>query len=157
MSTILRYVEFLSLGTWLGSIIFLSLVVAPGTFATLSSREQAGAVVSMTLTRLHLLGVIAGVIYLLARAGLYRSAYALLAPAALAVILMVLLTMISQHSVSPRMAQLRAQMGSVDRAPEDSPLRVQFNRLHRVSVQLETLVLLVGLAALFFSVREKPL
>ncbi|MEK6661216.1 MAG: glycerate kinase, partial [candidate division NC10 bacterium] len=44
MSTILRYLEFLSLGTWVGSILFLSFVVAPGAFALLS---DGSAVVEM--------------------------------------------------------------------------------------------------------------
>src|SRR2546426_4520480 len=100
MATILRYLEFLSLGTWVGSIIFLSFVVAPGAFATLGSRDQAGAVVGMALGRLHLLGLIAGVLFLVARAA--RSLFtgrglALLAsPAALAVLVMLLLTLVSQ-------------------------------------------------------------
>ena len=113
----------------------------------------------MALGRLHLLGLIAGVLFLVARAA--RSLFtgrglALLAsPAALAVVVMLLLTLVSQYSVAPRMAHLRVQMVSVDRTPEDSPLRVEFNRLHRVSVRLEVAVLLAGLAALFFTVRNR--
>ncbi len=158
MATILRYIEFLSLGTWVGSIIFLSFVVAPGAFATLGSRDQAGAVVGMALGRLHLLGLIAGVLFLVARAARAlstgRGLASLASPAALAVVVMLLLTLVSQYSVAPRMAHLRVQMGSVDRTPEDNPLRVEFNRLHRVSVRLEVAALLAGLAALFFTVRN---
>lgn len=154
MSTVLRYLEFLSLGTWVGSILYLSFVVAPGAFATLSSREQAGAVVAIALGRLHVLGLVAGVVYLGARVALTRTLGALARPAALAVILMLVLTLVSQHWVSPRMAGLRKEMGSVDRTPENHPLRVEFNRLHRISVQLEVAVLLAGLAALFLTVRE---
>ncbi len=154
MSTILRYLEFLSLGTWVGSILYLSFVVAPGAFATLSSREQAGAVVAIALGRLQVLGLVAGVVYLGARVALARTLGALARPAALAVILMLVLTLRSQHWVSPRMAGLRKEMGSVDRTPENRPLRVEFNRLHRISVQLEVAVLLAGLAALFLTVRE---
>src|SRR5574337_1357719 len=145
MSTILRYVEFLCLGTWVGGIIFLSFVVAPGAFATLSSRDQAGAVVSMALGRLHLLGLAAGAIFLAARVAQAKSFSALSTPAALCVILMLVLTLASQQWVGVRMAALRLEMGSVDRTPETHPLRVEFNRLHRVSVQLEVGVLLAGL------------
>ncbi len=154
MSSILRTLEFLSLGTWLGSIIFLSFVVAPGAFATLGSRDLAGAVVGMALGRLHLLGLIAGLVYLAVRVALARSLSALVAPAALAVILMLLLTLVSQQWLGPRLANLRLEMGSVDRSPADHPLRVEFNRLHRVSVALELAVLLAGLAALFLTVRN---
>jgi hypothetical protein len=64
MSTILHFLEFLSLGTWVVSILFLSFVVAPGAFATLGSRELAGVMVRMALARLHMLGLMAGFLYL---------------------------------------------------------------------------------------------
>ncbi len=155
MSSILRALEFLSLGIWLGGIIFLSFVVAPGAFATLGNRDLAGAAVALALGRLHVLGMIAGLVYLAARATLARSLAALAAPAALAVILMLLLTLVSQQSVSPRLAHLRVEMGSVERTPAHHPLRVEFSRLHRLSVGLELAVLLAGLAALFLSVAER--
>ena len=156
MSSVLRYLEFLSLGTWVGSILYLSFVVAPGAFATLGSRDQAGAVVGMALGRLHALGLLTGVIYLAARLALARALAALAGPAALAVILMLVLTVVSQYGVSARLAHLRVEMGSVERTPEDHPLRVQFNRWHRLSVQLEVAVLLLGLGALFLTTRERP-
>jgi uncharacterized membrane protein len=154
MSTILRYLEFLSLGTWVGGIIFLSFVVAPGAFATLGSRDQAGAVVGMALGRLHWLGVGAGVIYILARALETKSLAALGKPAALLVVLMIALTLVSQVGVTSKLAGLRAEMGSVERTPEMSPLRIEFDRLHQWSVRIEGVVLLAGLAALFLTVRS---
>ena len=153
MTTITRFLEVFALGTWVGGIIYLSFVVAPGAFATLASRDQAGALVGLILARLHLLGWIAGLVYLGAAVARGKSAAALARPAALAVILMLLLTLASQW-VSPRMTALRAQMGSVDQTPMDNPLRVEFNRLHKISVRLEGAVLLLGIAALFLTVRE---
>ncbi len=67
MSTVLRSIEFLCLGLWLGSDVFLSFVVAPGAFRVLGSRDAAGAMVGFALGRMHLLGVICGVVFLLAR------------------------------------------------------------------------------------------
>src|SRR5712692_8669645 len=155
MSTLLRYLEFLSLGVWVGGIVFLSFVVAPGAFATLGSRDQAGAVVGMVLGRLHLLGLVAGIVFLLARVALAKSLSVLGSAAALLVVLMLVLTIVSQYSVSPQMASLRAEMGSIERTPAESPLRAEFDRLHQWSVRLEGGVLLAGLAALFFVIREK--
>ncbi len=154
MSTILRYAEFLSLGTWIGAIVFLSFVVAPGAFSTLGSRDQAGAIVGMSLGRLHVLGLIAGAVFLVTYVAAQRSLAAVATPAALLAVLMMVLTAASQFGVAPRMAALRTQMGSVERTPEASPLRVEFNRLHRVSVRLEVGVLLSGLVALWFTVRS---
>ncbi len=157
MSTVLRFLEFLSLGTWVGSILYLSFAVAPGAFAALGSRDLAGAVVGMALGRLYVLGLVAGAIYLAARMALVRSLAGLASAAALLVVLMLILTLVSQYGVSPRLAALRVRMGSVDATPQDNPLRIQFGRLHRASVQLEVAVLLAGLLALFFTVRERPL
>jgi hypothetical protein len=70
------------------------------------------------------------------------------------VVLMILLTVISQVAVSPRMAALRMQMGSIEATAAGSPLLAEFGRLHTISVGLESGVLLAGMAALFILVRE---
>jgi hypothetical protein len=70
------------------------------------------------------------------------------------VVLMILLTVVSQHAVSPKMATLRVQMGSIQATAADSPLLAEFRRLHRISASLEGGVLLAGLAALYLMVRD---
>ncbi|HEV2386170.1 MAG TPA: DUF4149 domain-containing protein [Candidatus Acidoferrales bacterium] len=154
MTTFFRYLQFLALALWVGAIVYLSFVVAPALFATVTSADQAGAVIGIVLGRLHWMGVWAGVVYLAAALARWRSVAALARPGALAVLLMVMLTLISQRGVFPRIAALGAQMGSIERTPASSPLRRQFNHLHQVSVEIETAVLLLGLAALFFTVRD---
>jgi len=67
---------------------------------------------------------------------------------------MIGLTVASQVAVSPRMAILRVQMGSIEATAEGSPLLAEFRRLHRISVLLESGVLLAGVAAFYFMVRE---
>jgi uncharacterized membrane protein len=152
--TILRSLEFLALGIWLGSDVFLSFVVAPGAFSVLASRNEAGAIVGYSLTRMHWMGVICGVLILLFRLVRARSVASLASPAALCVVLMVLLTVVSQLTVSPSMAALRVQMGSIQATAADSPLLAEFSRLHRISVSLECGVLLAGFAALYLFVSE---
>jgi uncharacterized membrane protein len=154
MSNFLRFVQVFALGTWVGSIIYLSFVVAPGVFGTLANRDQAGSVVGLVLGRLHYIGVIAAVLYLVAGLGLGRSLKALVQPAGLCVVLMLALTVVSQHVVTSRLAALRIEMGSVDATPRDNPLRVEFDKLHRVSVQLEVATLIAGMAALYLTVRR---
>jgi Domain of unknown function (DUF4149) len=153
MTNVLRFIQFLALGTWLGAIIYFSFAVAPALFATLQSRDQAGAIVGIALGRLHHLGIIAGGLYLVAALGLALSPKVFAQPVALAVIAMLLLTIISQHHVTPRMAQLRTQMVSVDATPPDNPLRAEFDHLHKLSVRLEGSVLLLGLVAMFLTAR----
>jgi uncharacterized membrane protein len=154
MSTVLRAIEFLGLSIWLGSDVFLSFVVAPGAFSVLASRDQAGAIVGYSLTRMHWMGIVCGVAILLARVVRMRSFANLVAPVALCVELMILLTVISQVAVSPKMAVLRVRMGSIQATEAGSPLLAEFARLHSVSVGLESGVLLAGMAAMVLMLRE---
>jgi Domain of unknown function (DUF4149) len=154
MSTVLRAIEFLGLGLWLGSDVFLSFVVAPGAFRILASRDQAGAMVGYGLWWMHMIGVVCGITILVARLVRTRTFASLAAPAALCVVLMIGLTVVSQHAVSPKMAALRVQMGSIQATAADSPLLAEFSRLHRISVSLESGVLLAGIAAMYLMVKE---
>ena len=155
MAATLRFLQFFSLGTWVGSILYFSFVVTRGAFSVLPNNDLAGALVGYTLSKLHIIGIVAGVVYLLSTAAVERSIGALAHPAALLVFAMVVFTMASQYSVIARMDVLRAQMGSVDATPAGNPLRVAFDRLHQYSVWLESAVLLSGLVALFLTARQK--
>lgn len=152
----MRTLEFLCLSLWLGSDVFLSFIVAPGAFSVLASRDQAGAMVSFALTRMHIGGIICGVLFLLARLARTRSFASFASPAALCVLAMIAATLISQITVSAKMAALRMQMGSIQGTAADNPLLAEFSRLHRVSVSLESVVLVAGIAAMFLMVRELP-
>ena len=154
MAATLRFLQYLSLGGWLGGIIYF-IVFTQGIFSVMPTKDLAGAVVGYSLLRLHILGIVAGCVYLIATAALEKSAAALARPAALLVFVMILCTMASQYGVIARMDALRAQMGSVDATPAENPLRMAFDRLHQYSVWLESAVLFSGLAALFLTAREK--
>ncbi|MFZ3333733.1 MAG: DUF4149 domain-containing protein [Candidatus Acidiferrales bacterium] len=156
MTSILRFVQVFALGTWLGSIFYFSAAVAPGAFRVLPSQDLAGLLVEFTLRRLHTLGVIAGLLFLIASAAMALLSMGvgkrLILPV-VGVMIMVILTIVSQQIVIRRMNVLRREMGSVIETPKDNPLRVEFDRLHGVSVQLEGATLLIGVAALFLTVR----
>src|SRR6266704_4043189 len=154
MSTLLRTIEFLGLSLWLGSDVFLSFVVAPGAFRILGSRDQAGAMVGYSLTVMHIGGMVCGCVLLLARLVRTKTFASLATPAALCVVLMIALTAISQYTVSSKMAALRVQMGSIQATAADSPLLAEFSRLHRISVSLESGVLLAGIVAMYLTVRD---
>jgi hypothetical protein len=154
VAAILRFLQFLSLGCWVGSIIFF-IVFTQGIFSVMPTKDLAGVVVGYSLARLHVLGIVAGCIYIIATAALEKSVAALARPAGLLVFVMILCTMASQYGVIARMDVLRAQMGSVDATPADDALRVAFDRLHQYSVRLESVVLFSGLAALFLTARQK--
>ena len=156
MNTLLRYLKFLSLGIWVGSIVYMAFVVAPAAFATLPSQDLAGAMVGVVLTKLHWLGVICGGVYVASAVALARSPKGLVRASTLAVIAMIVLTLVSQLGIIPKMNTLRREMGSIEQTSESNPLRRQFDSLHVVSVRVEGAVLLLGLAAIFLTVRELP-
>ncbi len=93
MSAILRFLQFFSLGCWLGGILFFSFVFTQGIFSVMPTSDLAGALVGYTLARLHILGIVAGCVYLIATAALEKSVAALARPAALLVFVMIVCTM----------------------------------------------------------------
>lgn len=155
MTNILRFIQIFALGAWVGSIFYFSAAVAPGAFRVLPNQDQAGALVQFTLERLHSMGIVAALLYLFASVALAQSFKGLIRPAAIGVVLMLLLTFTSQHFVMRRMMALRTEMGSVATTPANDPLRAEFDRLHGISVKLEGAVLLIGFASLFLTVRKQ--
>lgn len=158
MITFLRFLQVLSLGVWVGAAFFVGLLLAPGAFATMPTRELAGNVVGMALARLHLLGYSCGALYLAGSVIAARSVSGLARPAAICVIAMLLLTAVSHHGINAKLADLRAQMtadfGSVEATPRDHPLRSSFGRLHGISSAIELIVLLLGATALFLTLQR---
>ena len=154
MTTALRFLQIFSLGTWVGSIVYF-IVFTAGIFPVVNNNDLTGALVGYALGRLHVMGIIAGVVYLLATVAAEKSVGALVQPAALLVFLMIVCTMASQYGIIARMDALKLQMGSVSATPADNPLRVAFDRLHQYSVRIESVVLLSGIAALVLAARRK--
>jgi uncharacterized membrane protein len=166
MKSLLRFLEVLALSLWVGGIVTLSFILAPGAFRMLPAHE-AGSLVGVMLTRVHLLGYFAALLFLGVRVAgtqlspptesFSRSAL-LVRHVVLIVLLMFLRTVISQQGVRPRIDAVRAEMiatsGTAERAPKDSLLRGEFNHLHRMSVHIEGGVFLLGLVAMFFVARE---
>jgi hypothetical protein len=155
MTNALRFVRVFALGAWVGAIIYFAAVVTQGAFAVLPNRDTAGLMVGYTLGGLHLMGLIAAVIFVAASVAIAKSLKAFVEPAVIGVILMAVLTTASQGYVIPKMAMLRTQMVSVEATPGNDPRRIEFDRLHGISVDLEVGVLLIGLASLFLAAREK--
>ncbi len=148
---------FLSLTVWIGGIIFLSFVEAPTAFHVLPSRHMAGTVVGHSLGILHWMGLFAGVVFLgssILLSSLTTGSAQLLAARHVLIILMLLLTAVSQFGISPKMAALRAQFGDIDTVATTDPGRMQFDALHVWSVRLEVAVLALGIGALFCTARQ---
>ncbi len=154
--SILRFLMLLSLTVWIGGIIFLSFVEAPTAFSVAPTRHIAGTLVGHSLTILHWIGLFAGVIFLgssMLLSSLTAESAQPLAARHILLCAMLLLTLISQFGISPKMASLRSQFGDIDTVPADNPARMQFDALHHWSVRLEVVVLLLGLAVIYLTAQ----
>ena len=150
----LRFLMSLSLILWIGGILFFVLVMARTLFAVLP-RHLAGSVVNPTLNQLHWIGIVSGIVFLassLAYSRITAGEFHLFAASHVLVVLMLILTCISQFAVTPQMAPLRAQMATQDSATPG--LQSQFDALHAWSTRLEGGVLLLGLVLVYLTARE---
>jgi len=155
--SVLRFFMLLSLVIWVGGIVYFAAVVAPTVFTVLPSRHLAGLVVNRSLTLLHWIGIVCGGVFITLSFLHAYYVYGIPQPAAarnLLVLAMLVLTLVSQMVVAPKMAALRADMGEIDNIAVTDARRVEFNHLHQWSTRLEVAVLLLGLAALFVIARE---
>jgi hypothetical protein len=168
MRSVLTTLSLLALGLWLGALL-LFVQVAAVAFGSLpplflnpaEGIHGAGLVVGGTLRHLHYMGLICGVLFLvfsfLLRA---RVRWHSVVPQAVLVLLMVLLTAYSQFSIIPRMETAQASVGGsvgIAALPESSPARATFDALHRDSVHVEGLVLILGFIAFAFAGRPHSL
>ena len=154
----LRFLMLLSLVVWLGGLIFFAFVLAPTAFSPglLPTRHLAGSIVGRSLDRLHYMAIVSGIIFLIASMLYSRMASGNARPLAarhILIVLMLLLTVISQFAISPKMHAIRAEVGVIDNVPPDSPLRLEFDRLHMWSEKFEVAVLLLGLVALYMTAQ----
>jgi len=154
MRTFFRFLRLLALGCWIGAIVYFVAVVTRGAFAVLSTHEEAGLLVGYALSGLHMIGLVAAAVFMIASLARRKFVRAFVEPVVLGVILMAALTAGSQYIVNPRMDALRRQMGSVEATPPTDPRRAEFDRLHSTSVDLEGAVLVIGLVALFLAGRD---
>jgi hypothetical protein len=147
----------LALIVWVGGIIFFAFVEAPTLFTVLPTTKLAGDVVSASLTRLHWMGLISGLIFLACSLIYNWQKHQQFRPFALShifAVLMLLLTAHSQFGISPRMRELRTEMQNPDSASPFRAQREEFDRLHAWSTRLEGSVLLLGLGVVFLTAKE---
>jgi hypothetical protein len=141
---------FLSLVCWLGGMVFFSALVAPIVFKELPMAE-AGKFVSALFPRYYLLSYVCGglgvflAIYLCA----VRTPRVWWALAAIALIIALGLSAYAGAVVRPQADAIRTV---TEEANPDPVRRAEFDRLHRLSVQLNGAVMALNLAALLSSV-----
>ena len=162
MLTTLRVLRLLPFVLWLGSLLFFAAVLAPVAFSPeVIERTHGlavpGLIVGTALGRLHLIGLSCGVVLLVVTV-LLRLAGGMgprLAAFEVALVAgMLLLTAYSQCGIVPRMEVDRRAVGEIDAAPHGNPYRDDFDRLHGLSVRVESGVILAGIGLLVLIAAE---
>ena len=126
-------IGLLVLTHWLGAATIVAASVAPAAFDVLPTRALAGALVGRVLPAIFVSGVLAGLVAALAawmdrptQYGVARASLPLVTTIACAV---------AQWIIAPRIERLRERIGpSVEALAASDPLRMEFGRLHGLSV-----------------------
>jgi hypothetical protein len=155
--TFLRFLMLLSLIVWIGGLIFFP-AVAQTAFSVLPTRQLAGMVVGRSLVILHWMGMISGVVFLIGSLLYNRFSTGtahVFATSHILIVLMLMLTLISQFGIIPRMDTVRASIhGEIDSVAVDNPARARFDALHVWSTRVEEGVLLLGLMLVYLTARN---
>ena len=151
------FVSALALSAWLGASLFFSTVVARAAFSVLPSRALAGALVAQLLPVLFVSGIIVGVLAFLVEVN--ERVLILRTPRQVAAVSVAVCSLVAQLIVAPRIERVRATIGpAVEALDALDPRRVEFGRLHAVSVGLLGLGLIasaVYLVTLFLASRPR--
>ena len=135
---------------WGGAALIVVTTVAPAAFRVLPTRALAGALVGQVLPVLFIAGIVVGILALIlaprgAPGGLLRRIGGAGTAAA---------CMLAQGVIAPRIDALRERIGpSVDALAATDPLRIQFGRLHGLSVLALGVAMAFALVALIAAAR----
>ncbi|MGD0831519.1 MAG: DUF4149 domain-containing protein [Terracidiphilus sp.] len=148
MKVLLRTLLSLALIVWLGAEIFFPIVAAVTFHLLHPDTHTAGRIVGELLRTMHFMGLASGSLALFVLTplwGLYKPR-ATAAPMFL-LAAMIGLTLYSQLAIIPAMDRDRTAVGgTIDAVDAANPNRIDFEKLHRWSVDVEGTILLLGLA-----------
>ncbi len=134
-----------ALGLWVGALVFVSFVVAPAVFGAVPS-ETAGSVMGAIFPRYYAFTIGVGIVAVLAALPLRGVARGSSWTAIVGMmVVMLAATAYAGTVVSPRARALRP---ALHQEPVDPAVRAEFDALHRRAVQLNGLVLLLGLGVM---------
>lgn len=144
MTTLAKWLYLLSLALWLGSIVFFSFVVAPAVFRSLP-RAEAGRVLGSIFPIYYGMGYACGGALLASALLLFRTTRPRAASWGAAAVLAAFMlgaTLYAGLVVQPRVRALRSVLDETRGAPA---AKEEFDRQHRLAVQLNVAVLCGGL------------
>lgn len=139
------------IAAWLGAVLFFGAAVAPATFAVLEEQQDAGAIVGRLLPVLYYAGIVVGLPLVIC--AVRRSSMRQLVRRSLAIagLVMIVACALAQFWVAPEIARVRRAAGVLQDLQPDDRRRLQFGRLHAMSVALLGIAWLGGATALVVS------
>ena len=151
----LAFGEVLLLGAWVGAMAFFSFAVPQSGFAVLPNRQLVGLLVTSTITKVEVLGLVLGGLLIVIQLSSWRTRRGARVARLLLVALMVAAMALSRFWVTPEMVSLRNSMGPViEEVPVTDPARIAFNSMHVYSVGAMMTTLIAGIVATFLTVRS---
>jgi len=149
MPRIVEAVFIIAVALWVGAMMLLAVVVAPGVFAALSSRQLAGDLMNHLFAGYYQMGALCGLVALTAgglQAYLGRRRWGTVRFWLTG--LMVMSTLYAGFVVTPRAQMLRAQLSAPGNEAVRASAQQAFNRAHRQAVAANGVALLSGLIVL---------
>lgn len=140
----------LAISCWLGGMTLFTFVLTPTLFASYS-RDIAGGIVGLLFPGYFRFSLICGTVALLCQ--LIRKGR--FAVASLSIIgVMLLLTAVQAWVIEPRAASLKRSIVSFETTPKDDPNRVQFRKLHGLSMAANLAVIAGGVALIVLATAQ---
>jgi hypothetical protein len=144
------------LAAWLGAVLFFGAGVAPAAFAVLAEQADAGALVGRLLPVLFYGGLVVGLALTVAAIRLSAVRRAVRRTLTIVGVVMLATCGLAQFWVAPEIARVRRAAGELDALPPDDKLRLEFGRLHAMSVALLGIAWLGGATVLIVSLLASP-
>ncbi len=149
MQQAVNFIHLLSLVCWIGAIVFFSFFTAPAVFKTLD-RPTAGKLIGVIFPRYYFLGYLCSTLLLIT----YLLGTEAVSAWKTGLILVIILgTFTAGMVVQPKARILKMKIQSSDSEEDRQVDEARFRRLHSLSVQLNSTVLLAGLALLWLTAQ----
>ncbi len=159
MTQWVKWLYVLTLAVWIGSIVFFSFAVAPTVFKTLKP-EDAAALIRRIFSKYYLIGIVCSAVGIVCVGLLLADRSFGKWPAILTLLLLAGMggtDLWLRQGVMPHMNHLRDQRAAVESSGKqpDEELEREWKGLHRLSVQMNGVVLLCGLVLVFLIVYAR--
>lgn len=142
----------LAASCWLGGSSLFTFLLTPMLFRAYS-RDMAGNIVGLLFPGYFRWGLACGIVALFCQV-INRGRYAF--ASILIIGTMLLLTTLQAYVVEPRAAELKQAIGSFETTSLDHPLRVQFRKLHSLSMAANLAVITGGIILVVLSSLPSP-